>query len=78
MRLLPVIYLALIVLCSSCAAKHLPLPEPVYGVDIQKVTRSFGGFISLNNDANSYDGIFFSNEYLNDYLQWKCADQGKC
>lgn len=78
MRLLQVMFLGLIVLLTACAAKHLPVPAPVYGVDIDKVNRSGNSYVPVNESSNSYDGMFFSNEYLNDYLQYKCADQGKC
>lgn len=78
MRLLQVMCLGLIMTLTACAAKHAPLPIPVYGVDIQKVNRSAAGYVVVNNDSKNYDGMFFSNEYLNEYLQWKCADEGKC
>lgn len=62
MRLQAAIYLVLIVWFSSCAAKHLPMPEPVVGVDIVQLT---------NGQTAPFNGTEFSPMYLNEYLQWK-------
>lgn len=62
MRLHQEIFLALTVLFSSCAAKHLPMPEPVAGVDIIELT---------NGQTAPFSGTEFSPYYLNEYLQWK-------
>lgn len=62
MRLRQVMCLGLIVLFSSCAAKHLPLPAPVIGVDIANMNKG---------DIAQFNGIEFSPFYLNEYLQWK-------
>lgn len=78
MRLLQVTYLGLMILFSSCAAKHLSTPDPIYGVDIQKVKRSLGEYTALNADSQDYDGVFYSKEYLNAYLLDKCKIEGKC
>lgn len=69
MRLLLVIYLGLIVLCSSCVAKHAPFPEPIIGVDLENV--SVGQTVSFN-------GILVSPLYFQNYMQWKCKEEGKC
>lgn len=69
MRLPQVILLALTVWCSSCAAKHLAMPMPVIGVDI--VNDNVGQTVPFN-------GILFSPYYLNEYMQWKCSDEGIC
>lgn len=62
-------FLTSTVLLTSCAAKHLPMPEPVYGVDIIKLA---------TNEAAPFNGVEMSPFYLNSYLQWKCTDEGKC
>lgn len=72
------ILVVLMPLLWGCAVKHLPSPNPVYGVDIVKANRTLGAFIALNEDVSAYDGIFFSKEYLNEYLQYRCQDGGKC
>lgn len=54
---------------GSCAAKHMPMPIPVVGIDVANV--SSGQIVPFN-------GILMSPMYLNKYLQWKCTDQGKC
>ncbi len=59
----------LTLLSSGCGAKHVPMPEPVYGKDIINM--------EIGNPA-PFKGIEFSPGYLNDYLQWKCSDEGKC
>lgn len=55
------------------------MKNPVYGVDIQKVIKITNGeFISVNVNSINYDGIYFSKDFLNDDLQYKCEDEGKC
>lgn len=69
MRLLQAIFLISMMWLASCAAKHLPMPEPVYGVDIVNLT--------VNQEA-PFNGVEMSPFYLNSYLQWKCEDEGTC
>ncbi len=78
MPLLVVTCLLLTVIFSSCTAKRLQTIEPLYGVDVTKANRTLGGFIALNEDVTSYDGYFFSKEYVNAYLIDKCQAEGKC
>lgn len=79
MRSLQVMSLGLIVLLTSCASKHIPFPDAVYGVDIQKVIKNANGdFIPVNLEETNYDGMYFSKDYLNDYLQYKCTDEDRC
>jgi hypothetical protein len=61
MRYSAVMYLALMLLFSGCASKHLP-PAPVIGVDIAQVEKGA--------DA-PFNGTLFSPFYLEEYLQWK-------
>ena len=56
-----VMFLLLIVLCSSCVAKKLA-PAPVIGVDIAHLNKG---------DSAQFNGTEFSPFYLNEYLQWK-------
>lgn len=69
MQYLAVMCLALTVLFSSCASKHLPMPDPVVGVDIAEV---------VEGQPAPFNGTVFSPTYLNEYLQWDCKDEGKC
>lgn len=75
----PVVILAALTLSSNgCAAKHIT-PEPLYGKDVQKViSDNNGGFKAVDLGATNYDGMYFSNFYLNEYLQWKCKNESKC
>lgn len=63
------ILVLLIPLSWGCAAKHIPLPMPVAGIDIA---------IVKSGQTVPFNGTLFSPSYLNNYLQWKCTDQGKC
>lgn len=69
MRLaLAILVLSMLPLCA-CAVKHVAMPQPVIGVDIIQVNKG---------DVAQFNGTEFSPYYLNQYLQWKCTDQGKC
>lgn len=63
------ICLGSIVLCSSCAAKHLPFPEPLLGVDMTTV---------LAGQPVPFNGILVSPSYFENYMQWKCKEQSRC
>lgn len=56
-----VIFLVLMPLLGSCAARHLS-PSPVIGIDLQQMKKG---------DIANFDGTLMSPMYLNDYLQWK-------
>lgn len=62
----------LLIVCGmigACATKHLPVPDPIVGVDIAEVTAG---------QQVPFNGTIFSPRYLNEYLQWDCKDEGKC
>ncbi len=42
---------------------------PVAGIDI--------AIVHAGQDV-PFNGALFSPMYLNEYLQWKCTDEGKC
>lgn len=67
---MPLLLVTLVALMGSsinCAAKHMsPMPEPIYGKDIIRVSE---------NQVVPFNGTLFSDFYLNSYLQWK--DDGK-
>ncbi len=69
MRLLPAICLVSTLLSSGCAAKHAPFPEPLVGVDMANVSKG---------DASPFSGVLLSPAYFQNYLQWKCKEEGKC
>lgn len=66
---LVVILVLLIALFSGCVVKHIPMPMPVVGIDIARV--SVGQVVPFN-------GTIMSDYYLNEYLQYKCTDENKC
>jgi hypothetical protein len=57
-----VMFLALTLSFSGCASKRIPLPAPVYGVDIVAVEKG---------SPAPFSGTLFSPFYLDNYLQWK-------
>lgn len=62
MQYLVVMSLGLMLLYNGCASKHIPMPEPVIGVDIVQLNKG---------DIVQFNGTEFSPFYLNEYLQWK-------
>lgn len=61
--------LLLIVFVTSCAAKKEPFPEPLIGIDLENVSKG---------DKVPFDGILMSPSYFQNYMQWKCKEEGKC
>lgn len=74
------VVMSVVLMTSSigCAAKHIPLPSPVYGQDIVKIKINADSYSKVTIDSKDFDGWFFSKFYTDSYLQWKCKDMGQC